>query len=903
MTTNNYSKSQKLLPFSLFKGLFAQKNQRVGRTLLLFMGLLLGQIGFAQTAPSDDFDGDGIINSLDIDDDNDGVLDFMEQNCPMGTWTDWTSVTSNASATGTLALTSGNITVTYTSPQVYSIQQPGFFNLNDVYNGTMPNSGTEGLQALHGAGTTHTYTFSQPVTNPILVFWSMNGNIFTFTKDFVVLGKTTGITANSRILTGYASECNASIQFIGTFTSISYTSSLLENWTGVTVGSNYCPDRNTDADALANRLDLDSDADGCSDAYEAGATSNLTTDYAFGGAVGTNGLPNAVETVADNGILNYNATYSNFAANSGKSRCNLPNPGGVSTGLAWWYQGDDGVTTSGTAVTNWSDQSANALDLTQATVARQPTNGKYQNFNPVMTFDGGDALSNAVGYWKTSTANTAFNVFAVAKHTNATGSVNALFSEQTSKGPHSVFMEYGGNMYNNLWSSHYVYAPFAATNNVPLLVSTRYNTVGSVNQLLWNSKVQTVTAVGSTGTFNGSSGNLVFGNHPDQASWPYNGDIAEITMYATDLTATQRQQIESYLAIKWGVSLDQMTAYNYLNSSGATIWDATANSTYKNNIVGIGRDNAAGLNQKQAQSINAGIQPVLATTGFAATNQANVTGLGADKSFLIAGSDAGAATFGTAITPPAGSTANNRFTRIWKVQESGTVGTVKLAMPVDFGNGGTAYIVRLTDATFDATDTWIPLSNLTVGGVSYLAGDVDFNTGDYFTFATFITSPGCVAANLNLWLKSDFGISTPSDGSPVYSWSNKSNYGVDSVLQITAGSRPTYYSATEGNLVNFNPSLSFDGGDELYQATRLFNATAPFSMVAMAVDRRTNTAELRAPMGMWYTNGNMPNLDFQTDGNSPNGFNPYSNVDAEWVNNTAAIKYRLNSLGLGAANQ
>ena len=43
MTTNNYSKSQKLLPFSLFQGLFVQKHLLVGRTLLLFMGLLLRQ--------------------------------------------------------------------------------------------------------------------------------------------------------------------------------------------------------------------------------------------------------------------------------------------------------------------------------------------------------------------------------------------------------------------------------------------------------------------------------------------------------------------------------------------------------------------------------------------------------------------------------------------------------------------------------------------------------------------------------------------------------------------------------------------------------------------------------------------------------------------------------------------
>ncbi|MDI9872037.1 hypothetical protein [Flectobacillus roseus] len=33
---------------------------------------------FAQTGPNDDFDGDGIVNNLDADDDNDGIPDILE---------------------------------------------------------------------------------------------------------------------------------------------------------------------------------------------------------------------------------------------------------------------------------------------------------------------------------------------------------------------------------------------------------------------------------------------------------------------------------------------------------------------------------------------------------------------------------------------------------------------------------------------------------------------------------------------------------------------------------------------------------------------------------------------------------------------------------------------------------
>ena len=49
--------------------------------LILFFLLIssLTQIK-AQFGPDDDFDGDLIINSLDLDDDNDGVIDLIE--CP-----------------------------------------------------------------------------------------------------------------------------------------------------------------------------------------------------------------------------------------------------------------------------------------------------------------------------------------------------------------------------------------------------------------------------------------------------------------------------------------------------------------------------------------------------------------------------------------------------------------------------------------------------------------------------------------------------------------------------------------------------------------------------------------------------------------------------------------------------
>ena len=90
---------------------------------------------------------------------------------------------------------------------------------------------------------------------------------------------------------------------------------------------------------------------------------------------------------------------------------------------------------------------------------------------------------------------------------------------------------------------------------------------------------------------------------------------------------------------------------------------------------------------------------------------------------------------------------------------------MKVAFPTGLGGGGTLYLVRSTDATFNASDDFIPLSNLTVGSTNYVAADIDFNNGDYFTLATYLVAPGGVTSNLNMWLKAD--ALTGADGSKV----------------------------------------------------------------------------------------------------------------------------------------
>lgn len=70
------------------------------------------------------------------------------------------------------------------------------------------------------------------------------------------------------------------------------------------------------------------------------------------------------------------------------------------------------------------------------------------------------------------------------------------------------------------------------------------------------------------------------------------------------MTFAQTNQVESYLALKYGITLDQTLPTNYTLSDGSIAWSATGAGVYKNNIAGIARDDASMLAQYRSQTVN-----------------------------------------------------------------------------------------------------------------------------------------------------------------------------------------------------------------------------------------------------------------------------------------------------------
>lgn len=109
-------------------------------------------------------------------------------------------------------------------------------------------------------------------------------------------------------------------------------------------------------------------------------------------------------------------------------------------------------------------------------------------------------------------------------------------------------------------------------------------------------------------------------------------------MYDRVLEDTERAKVNTYLAIKYGLTIDQ----NYLATDNSVIWDATANAAYHHRVTGIYRADVQGLHQRQSVSLEADGQLTIGNANIVGESNSPDTGndIATDESALIIGDDA-----------------------------------------------------------------------------------------------------------------------------------------------------------------------------------------------------------------------------------------------------------------------
>jgi hypothetical protein len=195
-----------------------------------------------------------------------------------------------------------------------------------------------------------------------------------------------------------------------------------------------------------------------------------------------------------------------------------------------------------------------------------------------------------------------------------------------------------------------------------------------------------------------------------------------VIIYPTEIIGINRNKVESYLAIKYGITLDQTTAQNYTLSNTGVAWNASIAGFFKRDIAGIARDDVSDLSQVRSQSVNNTGDIIVSTLGV----------IGINYQSLIWANDGTATGAWVATDAPAG---YQRITREWQFQEkNGNIGNVKIAYPVasvPAGFTGTLMMLVDSDGTF-ATGATAYTGTLNAGNWEFT---IDIADMAYMTFA------------------------------------------------------------------------------------------------------------------------------------------------------------------------
>ncbi|RPG33047.1 MAG: hypothetical protein CBB72_010085, partial [Muricauda sp. TMED12] len=430
------------------------------------------------------------------------------------------------------------------------------------------------------------------------------------------------------------------------------------------------------------------------------------------------------------------------------------------------------------------------------TVRRNPTDN--MNFNPIVNFDG-SGTGQALHFRSESRRDiTVFIVFKALGAGNSAETQRLLFGgdvdvhhRSANSNDWTTNLSLGvadGNTFSigRTWNPLNMLDPgeFYVSGGIDLLGEP---SIGTFNRLVGVNAELLITHV------NGIQDILINRNHPlaDNTLFYFNrlgkhfnsndsnrnltGDIAEVLLADFSLGNNLRQRVQSYLAIKYGITLNAVgslgsingnTSYNYLAADGTVIWAVDPN--YRHDIAGLGKDRYKdiggalslryNIDQRISKSVNSDAIVTMSTNTDFSTDNLDLTrteidgqitgqpdGTPNDHNFLMWGND-NQSINSSALELPPGLGITSRIQREWRIQAVRTPGVNPIqgvSVRVDLSgsdiltNSGTCAIKLLidTDGNGDFTDGPITVIEATLVdgfGNAYFDG-VDFQHLDVFT--------------------------------------------------------------------------------------------------------------------------------------------------------------------------
>ena len=218
-----------------------------------------------------------------------------------------------------------------------------------------------------------------------------------------------------------------------------------------------------------------------------------------------------------------------------------------------WLANDAGIVTTGNGVSAWQDQSGNGNDAVQSVAVNQPVVVPGNNQQKALRFDGSSKFLSVPSL--PIDGLTGMTVFLVSANSKdpADGSYgHAAFLDwpETSSWGETYFGSYQN-------SSHFRFGtmqtgndnsyptPFTHTNSFGLGEWMHAGTTDS----MWFNAQSVASYTGKSQTLAGIGTSAFLGQGADGTF--YSGDVSELLIYNRSLSASERQQLEQYLMVKY----------------------------------------------------------------------------------------------------------------------------------------------------------------------------------------------------------------------------------------------------------------------------------------------------------------------------------------------------------------
>lgn len=515
------------------------------------------------------------------------------------------------------------------------------------------------------------------------------------------------------------------------------------------------------------------------------------------------------------------------------------------TGPSAWYSSDNNVLStlseggamSSTIGNGWLDYTENGNHLTSypgdSPIYYKSTAANLRNYNPVLSFS--DDIVDNRDY---------LNGFAYGKAGKSMFGVQSMYNTPTaeiltawgraSTGNEQGFYKAANNTLNYFgWGDDFGTATPFWTSGIPKtsIIGTSFqnsNITATNNAKLFGDGLQ-LTQSTKTG-WNTTSSNSVqlsigydYGNG-NGIGW--SGNIYEMGYYPWTLSAAEQLQVNSYLALKWGITLDQTTPSNYTDSDGTVIWNAAMDTNFKYDITGIGRNDCSSLNQKQSTSADGNDIIAMGLNSVVNTNIDNDAMFAQDKSYLVFSHNNAINSFSnySSLNLPTSLNALGcyvKLNRVWQAQEKGNdVGNLQIKV----GKGGTLtfttpirpklIVNHKAAGSSDFTNATIYTPTSVFHGVATF-DNVNLQDGDYFTIALVNVAPGGVVNGFSRWFDASSEVYTDNyltaaeDNDLVKTWVDIAKNG--DAFQANTAKQPTYLISS----VNYNPTIKYNSAQNL----------------------------------------------------------------------------------------